>query len=127
MTARDTAATPQRTVLTREEALAGKRGYWVFRRAQDILFSALALIVLLIPMRIVALLIVVIWGSVRLTGFDLGIIMRRGHQLTVILGRIFHPDFSYFNKVVEPLLDTIKMSILGSVLGATLALPFAAR
>lgn len=74
---------------------------------------------------IVVVLLAVIWGSVKLTGFDLGIIARRGYQLTVILGRIFHPDFSYFGKVVEPLFDTIKMSILGSVLGATLALPFA--
>ncbi len=76
------------------------------------------------PLILIAL-IAVIWGSIRLTGFDLGIIVRRGYQLTVILERIFHPDFSYFGKVVEPLFDTIKMSILGSVLGATLALPFA--
>lgn len=70
------------------------------------------------------LLIAVIYASVRLTGFDFGILIKRGHQFTVILARIFHPDFSYFPKVVEPLLDTIKMSLMGSVLGATLALPF---
>ena len=74
---------------------------------------------------IVVILVAVIWASIRLTGFDLGIIIRRGSQFTVILARIFHPDFSYFDKVVSPLFDTIKMSILGSVLGATLALPFA--
>ena len=74
---------------------------------------------------IVVVLIAVIWASIQLTGFDLGIIIKRGSQFTVILARIFHPDFSYFSKVVSPLFDTIKMSILGSVLGATLALPFA--
>ena len=74
---------------------------------------------------ILTVLALVVWASVRLTGFDLGIIIRRGYQFTYILARIFHPDFSYFSKVVTPLLDTIKMSILGSVLGATLALPFA--
>ena len=74
---------------------------------------------------ILAVLAAVVWASVRLTGFDLGIIVRRGYQFTYILNRIFHPDFSYFSKVIQPLLDTIKMSILGSVLGATLALPFA--
>ena len=74
---------------------------------------------------IAAAIIAVVWASILLTGFDLGIIIRRGHQFTYILNRIFHPDFSYFPKVVEPLMDTIKMSILGSVLGATLALPFA--
>lgn len=74
---------------------------------------------------IAAILIAVVWASIQLTGFDIGIIIRRGHQFTYILAHIFHPNFSYFGKVVGPLLDTIKMSILGSVLGATLALPFA--
>ncbi len=73
---------------------------------------------------IIGVLIAVVWASVLLTGFDIGIIIKRGHQFTYILERIFHPKFEYFPKVVSPLLDTIKMSILGSVLGATLALPF---
>ena len=34
-------------------------------------------------------------------------------------------DFSFFEKVVDPLLDTIKMSLLGSIIGCILALPFA--
>ncbi len=73
---------------------------------------------------IIGVLIVVVWASILLTGFDIGIIIKRGNQFTYILKRIFQPKFEYFPKVVEPLLDTIKMSILGSVLGATLALPF---
>lgn len=73
---------------------------------------------------IVAVIAAVLYASILLTGFDLGIIIRRGNQFFVILKQIFQPDFSYFDKVVQPLLDTIKMSILGSVLGATLALPF---
>ena len=63
-------------------------------------------------------------GCIQLTGFDISIIIRRGYQFTVILKQLFVPDFSYWPKVVGPLLDTIKMSILGSVLGATLALRF---
>ena len=59
MTVRNHAAAQPRHVITREEALANRSAYWVFRRAQDIFFSALALIVLLIPMLIVALLIVI--------------------------------------------------------------------
>ena len=74
---------------------------------------------------IAGVLIAVVWASILLTGFDIAIIIKRGHQFTYILNRIFHPNFEYFGKVVGPLLDTIKMSILGSVLGATLALPFA--
>ena len=74
---------------------------------------------------IAIVLIAVIWASIQLTGFDMAIIIKRGYQFTVILQRIFNPNFEYFGKVIDPLLDTIKMSILGSVLGATLALPFA--
>ena len=59
MTARSTAAARKRVALTREEALAGKEVYWVIRRGQDIFFSALALLVLLFPMLIVALLIII--------------------------------------------------------------------
>ena len=71
-----------------------------------------------------AILIAVVIASIQLTGFDISIIIRRGHQFTFILKQIFVPDFAYWPKVIGPLLDTIKMSILGSVLGATLALPF---
>lgn len=66
-----------------------------------------------------------VWASVVLTGFDFSILIKRGHQFTVILKQIFQPDWSFLPKVIGPLVDTIKMSILGSVLGATLALPFA--
>ena len=72
---------------------------------------------------IAMVLIDVVLASAKLTGFDFGILMKRGNQFFVILGKIFHPDFNYFEKVVNPLLDTIKMSILGSFIGATLALP----
>lgn len=76
-------------------------------------------------MPLIAIVIVaVLWASVLLTGFDIGIIIKRGSQFTYIIKRIFNPNFSYFGKVISPLMDTIKMSILGSVLGATLALPF---
>lgn len=66
-----------------------------------------------------------VWASVLLTGFDISILIKRGHQFTVILEQLFQPDWSFMPKVISPLFDTIKMSILGSVLGATLALPFA--
>jgi phosphonate transport system permease protein len=69
--------------------------------------------------------IAAVWGSIELTGFDIGIIVRRGYQFTVILKKIFNPDWSYFNKVIPPLLDTIKMSVMGSVIGSLLSLPFA--
>lgn len=71
------------------------------------------------------LLIATVWGSVVLTGFDIAIIIRRGHQFTVILKKIFNPDWGYFDKVLNPLLDTIKMSVIGSAVGCLLSLPIA--
>lgn len=74
---------------------------------------------------VLIVLIAAIWASARVTGFDFSIIAQRGYQLTVILQQIFRPTWSYFQKVVPPLLDTIKMSVVGSVIGSTLALPVA--
>ncbi|NLF28387.1 MAG: phosphonate ABC transporter, permease protein PhnE [Clostridiales bacterium] len=63
--------------------------------------------------------------ALRVTDFDVSILIRRGYQFTAILEKIFRPDPSYLQKVIGPLLDTVKMSIVGSVLGSTFALPFA--
>ena len=74
---------------------------------------------------IVLLLAIAIVIAAYTTGFDFGIIARRANQLTVILGRIFRPNFGFFPKVISPLIGTIKMSIVGTVVGCVLALPFA--
>ena len=81
---------------------------------------------------IAVLVIAVIWISAVVTGFDFRIIIDRGYQLGYILGRIFQPNWDYFGpdpdktqKLLTALFDTIKMSIMGSVIGATLALPIA--
>lgn len=75
---------------------------------------------------LIALIVVLVLGlSIRVTGFDLGIIARRANQLTKILSQIFQPDPAFFAKVTGPLWDTIKMSIMGSVIGSLLALPYA--
>ena len=74
---------------------------------------------------IIICLVIVLAFSIRMTGFDLGIIVKRFGQLGVILGKIFHPDFSFLPKVIGPLVDTIKMSLLGTIIGCTLALPIA--
>lgn len=74
---------------------------------------------------IAAIVVLVLGLSIRVTGFDLGIIARRADQLTKILSQIFRPDPSFLSKVTGPLWDTIKMSIMGSVIGSLLALPYA--
>ena len=64
--------------------------------------------------------------SVKITGFDLRVIAQRGYQFFVILASMLPPALSYLPNVWSPLFDTIKMSLLGSLIGSVLAVPFAA-
>ena len=63
--------------------------------------------------------------SVKVTGFDMGILTARIREFFVILGEMFPPDWGYLSQVWQPLFDTIKMSLLGSVIGSLLVVPFA--
>ena len=74
---------------------------------------------------ILLLLLAAILVSLKMTGFDLKIIITRFDKLTDLLVKLFHPKWSFFEKVIGPLVDTIKMSILGTVIGCLLALPVA--
>src|SRR6056297_1788798 len=66
-----------------------------------------------------------IYISVKVTGFEFSTIVNRGYQFFVILKAMFPPDWSYASSVSGPLLDTIKMYLLGSFVGSVLAVPFA--
>ncbi len=63
--------------------------------------------------------------SVQVTGFDFSVLVERGYEFFTILKRMIPPNISYLDYIWTPLFDTIKMSILGSVIGAVLAVPFA--
>lgn len=74
---------------------------------------------------ILLLLLVAIYLSLKMTGFDMKLIITRFDKLLDLFVKLFHPKWEFFNKVVGPLVDTIKMSILGTVIGCLLALPIA--
>ena len=74
---------------------------------------------------IAALVLLAIILSLKMTGFDLGLIIRKFDKLMDLMVKLFHPKWSFFDKVTRPLVDTIKMSILGTVIGCALALPVA--
>ena len=73
---------------------------------------------------ILLLLAIAIVIAAHATGFDIKILINRFNQLPKILGRIFQPNFKFFPKVINPLIGTIKMSIVGTVIGCVVALPF---
>lgn len=74
---------------------------------------------------ILLLLLVAIYLSLRMTGFDMKLIITRFDKLLDLFVKLFHPKWEFFSKVIGPLVDTIKMSILGTVIGCLLALPIA--
>lgn len=74
---------------------------------------------------IAACVVLALYLSIQVTGFDPTIIIKRINQLPKILSQIFQPDVTFFAKVFNPLWDTIKMSVMGSVIGCLLALPYA--
>lgn len=77
-----------------------------------------------LPLILIVLAIVIAW-ALYMTEFSLAIVFSRVNELFYILSRIFRPKWSFFGKVISPLIDTIKMSIMGTFIGCALALPFA--
>ncbi|SHH60480.1 phosphonate transport system permease protein [Anaerosphaera aminiphila DSM 21120] len=63
--------------------------------------------------------------AIKITGFNLNTLFTNANQFFVILAQIFKPNLDYLPQVINPLKDTIKMSFLGSFLGAIVAMPFA--
>lgn len=75
---------------------------------------------------ILVIIMLLFYISFKVTGFSFKVIFERGHQFLVILKQMMPPKWSYIPDVSKPLLDTIKMSILGSLIGSIFALPFSA-
>mgnify|MGYP002661320722 FL=1 len=63
--------------------------------------------------------------SLKFTNFQFSALIERGSNFFDMLKRMVPPDTDYLPKVIKPLLDTIKMSFIGSILGSILAIPFA--
>ena len=74
---------------------------------------------------LVALLAVCIGTSVYVTDADFAEVFGNLDQMAAFMKRFLNPDFSYIPKVVGPMILTIKMSVVGTVTGVILAVPFA--
>lgn len=68
-------------------------------------------------------LILALVATFEVTGFNFSVLMKKGHQFFVILADMFPPDASFLEAVLPPLIETIKMSLLGSLVGCLLAFP----
>ena len=76
------------------------------------------------PVILLGLALAIAW-ALHMTGFSLAAIVNRFPKLMDLMKKLFQPDWSFFPKVIGPLVDTIKMSILGTVIGCACALPVA--
>ena len=68
---------------------------------------------------LVAIVVLCAW----VCGFSLSTLIGRGGEMGNILGQLFPADLAYLPKVLPLLLDTLRMSLLGTFAGALVALP----
>ncbi len=62
------------------------------------------------------------WSAVNVE-FSFAELFGKAHKFFGQLDRMWPPDWSVLNQIWKPLLDTLRMSILGTFLGALLSLP----
>lgn len=74
---------------------------------------------------LVALVLLCIFSSAKTTGAQMSDVLNNLDQMTLFLQRFLSPDWSYIPKIVEPMIKTIKMSVVGTTLGVLFAVPFA--
>ncbi|TVY01370.1 phosphonate ABC transporter, permease protein PhnE [Cohnella terricola] len=76
------------------------------------------------PLILLLMVIAIVW-SVNMTGFDIKLLFRRIDQFFVIIGDMIPPKWSYFSSLWRALVATLQMSLVGSMIGALLSVPFA--
>jgi phosphonate transport system permease protein len=74
---------------------------------------------------ILILLLIAAYFSIKFTGFSMSVLAERWNEFFVIILAMIPPQWDYTPHIWQPLLDTIKMSLLGSVLGSFTAIPIA--
>lgn len=72
---------------------------------------------------VIILLIALILYCMRIAGVDFGLLAAKGRNFWDMLERMIPPNWKYYETMKKPMLDTINMSLLGSVFGCAVALP----
>ncbi|MBN2504200.1 MAG: phosphonate ABC transporter, permease protein PhnE [Bacilli bacterium] len=71
-----------------------------------------------------ALILAIIFGSAWFAGFNVIEVIINIYRGASLLDRMFlPPDFSYTPRIMGPLLETIQMAIVGTFIGAIIAIP----
>lgn len=73
---------------------------------------------------ILFIIMICLMGSIHVTNASFSSVLSNLNQVTAFLAKLAHPDFSYLPQLVMPMLKTLKMSALGTILGILVAIPF---
>ena len=73
---------------------------------------------------VVVLIVLCFMTSTNAVGADFKEVFSNSEQVLIFLNKLIHPDFSYLPSLIDPLIRTLKMSVLGTIVGLLLAIPF---
>lgn len=73
----------------------------------------------------VILIIALLWWSAYKADATFSELIAGFPNIFDVLVQMWPPDWAYFERIVEPLLETIRMAILGTTFGAIIAIPLA--
>ncbi|MCM2674422.1 phosphonate ABC transporter, permease protein PhnE [Alkalicoccobacillus plakortidis] len=71
------------------------------------------------------LILAILWYSGHNVGFSFSELQKGAPNMWDLVKEMFPPDWAYFTRITEPILETIRMAVLGTTFGALLAMPLA--
>lgn len=82
---------------------------------------------LLVPAGLIAAAAMTLWAASEQfgIGLDPGGLLRDFDRGSQILSEVFRPNFDYFPRTIQPMIETVQMAIIASIIGCAIALPAA--
>lgn len=71
---------------------------------------------------VIFILILIVSGDI--SGVDIPRFLMNAGQMNIIIEKMARPDWSYVSIIVDPILETLQMAIIGTTIGALVAFPF---
>ncbi|MCL1948964.1 MAG: phosphonate ABC transporter, permease protein PhnE [Turicibacter sp.] len=72
---------------------------------------------------ILLLVVIAIAMSAHATGADFGLFIRNHRQMGIFMGYFMRPDWAFFSRIIDPMILTLRMAVVGTVLGSVTAIP----
>lgn len=68
---------------------------------------------------------IALWGSIVNTDASITTLVMGFPDMMDLFKEMSQPDWMYFDRIWEPMLDTIRIALIGTLMGAVLSIPFA--